>query len=398
MERRTLYIVIAIASLSLKLCALAAKSSRPSYSYPSYSSSYNNSYNALGSPKHGSYDSQLRELQKELDKELERAVQRHCASVATLHAEVDFTDPSMASLNRDAARALLPSGTWLPKPLSVDGLAVTLQDNREGEHRACLDADEALLKKTLATERPSSAPVRLGEGAWVVETTDDTATVALLSRAVRDELKVKGALVAFAPTDNVVTFADGANAASVALAAKEAAKRTDTSGDQGCVAAEPLALSSGTWATWLPGAKHAAAASVERYRSAARECQVNLAKDTLDSLSSLSGAGLPGAPSVPQFDATEREFSLEKGATVTVLLDDSVVPQLVAPASTVIVDSLDGTRYSMDWGTFEQRAAAHMKPVVVKGSTLTNSMLFEGGLSVKDFAGKKGVIVAKATP
>lgn len=379
MERRTLYITLALISLSLKVCVLATRSS-PSYSY-SYPSSYSSpSYTAP------SYSSSYGKLDRELERLREDSVQRSCATSPDLHVELVVTEPSLAALDRETQRANLPSGTWLPSKLSAGGLAVSLQERNGGASRVCLDANEALLKKALERAKPSSGAISLGSGAWVIETTDDTAGAALLSRSVREQLNVKGALIAFAPTDNVVTFADGANPAAVALAAKEAAKRTDTSGDQGCIAAEPLALSSGAWATWLPGAKHAAAKDVERFRTAARECQANLAQIMVTNLSMLD------------VDPTERTFSADKGATVTVLLDESDVPQLVARANTVVVDSLDGTRYSMDWATFEARAAGHLKPLVVKGTTVSQASLFTGGMSVKDFAGMKGVVVAKASP
>lgn len=400
-DKRMVWVVLAGLSLCLKVCVLANKSSR-SNSYSSYSSSYDkyglkkSSYDPYGLNSQAQKDQlNLSALRRELKKELENGVQRNCSVVrSSLRLELDVTEPGVAALNREVARATLPSGSWLPAPLVSQGLSVSVKDGSGDAARLCLDADEALLKDVVAMARPSAEPVKLGAGAWSVTTTDLTATTALLSASVLEGFKVKGQLIAFAPTDQLVVFADSANAAAIAQAAKYAAEHTTTSADDGCVAIEPLVRAHGTWGTWLPNGKPSTAREVEAARTAARECQANLVDNLLETLVALRQAGMSGVPFVDTFDASERTFT-PKQTTVTLALDDSSTPQLLSPAQQVKLETDDGRELTMSWETFVGLGGTRVAPVIVKGTTVPNAFFFEGGLAATDFAGKKGVTSKK---
>ncbi len=391
-----LWAVIGGVLLCLKVCVLANKSSRNSYS--SYSSS--SAYDPYGLKKSSFKDSQRQDLQaieaalnqeRALKTSFEVDVRRNCSFERSgLRVEVDFTDPGMASLMREVNRSSLPTGTWLPPPLVTQGLGVTLKDGKGEKSRLCLDADETLLKDVLARVRPSAEVVKLGAGAWSVKTTDGTGTMALVSSAVLEGMPVKGSLIAFAPTDDLVVFADSTNAPAITLAAKYAAEHTATNGEDGCVAVEPLVRTNGSWATWLPNGRPSTLREVEQVRVAARECLANLAVDYLQTLVLLREMGMSGVGFVETFDASTRTFTA-KQSTVTLALDDSSVPQVLSPAQLVKLETEDGRELSMSWETFVAIGGTRVVPVIVKGTAVPNTFFFEGGLSAADFSGKKGV-------
>jgi len=403
-DKRMLWVVLAGISLCLKVCVLVNKSSRSSHSSYSSSSSYDpyglNAYK--GSKSYPSFQGsqrsqELRAFEDALSQEralkttFESDVRRNCSFERSgLRVEVDFTDPGMASLMREVNRSSLPTGTWLPPPLVTQGLGVTLKDGKGEKSRLCLDADETLLQDVLARVRPSAELVTLGAGAWSMKTSDGTGTMALVSPAVLDTMTVKGPLVAFAPTDDLVVFADSANAAAITRAAKYAAEHTATNGDDGCVAVEPLVRTNGSWGTWLPNGKPSSLREVEQVRVAARECLANLAVDSLQSLVILREMGMSGVAFVETFDASERTFAA-KQSTVTLALDDSSVPQVLSPAQFVKLATEDGRELSMSWGTFVAIGGTRLTPVAVKGTPVPNTFFFSGGLSAADFTGKKGV-------
>jgi len=395
-DKRMLWVVLAGISLCLKVCVLANKSSRNSYS--SYSSS--SAYDPYGLKKSYKSSQSYESLKAELDRssaqrawedELEKTVQRNCSIArTTLKLEVDFPEPGLSSLAREVRRAGLPHGAWLPAPLVAQGLGVTVKDGSGEDARLCLDADDALLKDLLLSAKPSAAPVKLGTGAWSVTTTDFTATTAMVSNSALDAMKVRGQLVAFAPTDNLVVFADSSNATAVTLAAKYAAEHTKTNGDDGCVAVEPFVRTNGTWGTWLPNGKPSTVKDVEALRLAARECQTNLVGAYLKELVDLREAGLGNVPFVDTFDGSERTFTAKR-SSVTLALDESSVPQLLSPANDVKLETEDGRVLSMSWETFVALGGTRVVPVLVKGTAVPNTFFFEGGLSAADFTGKKGV-------
>jgi len=400
-----LWVVLAGISLCLKVCLLANKSSRNSYSSYSSSSAYD-PYGLKSYKNSQSYESLKADLDRlsaksAVSREFEKLVQRNCSGVRSqLKLEIDFPEPGMSSLAREVRRASLPKGAWLPAPLVAQGLGVTVHDGSAEDWRLCLDADEALLKDLLLTAKPSAELVKLGVGAWSVTTSDSTATTAMVSSTVLDAMKVKGQLVAFAPTDNLVVFADGANAAGVAQAAKYAAEHTTTSGSDGCVPTEPLPPTNGPWGPWRPNrnpstpAEGAPRRGGEAGRVAARERQANRVGPYLQALVELREAGISGVPFVDTHDGSERAFSAKR-SSVTLALDDSSVPQLLSPANDVKLETEDGRVFSMSWETFVAVGGTRVVPVLVKGTPVPNPFFFEGGLSSADFAGKKGVTSKK---
>lgn len=401
-DKRVLWAVLAGVLLCLKVCAFGFKSSRNSTSYPLYPSS--SSYDPYGLKSAKKNYASLRDERELLDpkkalaRELEKAVQRQCSTErSALQLEIDFTDTGMASLAREVRRAELPTGTWLPTPLVAQGLGITVRQGSGEEAKLCLDADEALLKDLLLTAKPSTDPVKLSVGAWAVTTTDFTATTAMVSTASLSEMKVPGQLIAFAPTDNLVVFADATNPAAITVAAKYAAEHTNLKGDDGCVAIEPLVRTNGTWGSWLPNGKPSTSRDVDAARAAARECQANIVGGFLDELVGLREAGLSGVPFVDTFDASEREFTAKR-SVVRLALDDSPVPQLLSPASEVKLETEDGRVLSMKWDLFVGLAGTRITPVAVKGTSVPNTFFFQGGLTAADFAGKHGVTSASVPP
>jgi len=396
-EKRVLWVVLSVILLCLKMCVLANKSSRSSYS--SYSSTSYDPYrsNSLNPSSTASWEKLQEEAaRKAVKAELEKGMQRRCSDVRSeLRLEVDYPDRGMSSLVREVRRAELPSGAWLPAPLVSQGLGVSILERGGEQDRLCLDADESMLKALLVTAKPSVDAVKLGAGAWQVTTADSTATTALLSSSTLEGLKVKGTLVAFAPTDNLVVFADSASPAAVAQAAKYAAEHTRLDGSDGCVAVEPLVRTNGTWGTWLPNGKPAATKEVEAVRIAARECLAEQVDGFLNELVLLRESGFSGAPWVEKFDSTERDNEGKRTA-VTLALDSNVVPQLLSPAQDVKLETADGQVFTMSWETFIAIGGTRLAPVTVKDVAVDNSFFFLGGLSVADFAGKKGVSSSKA--
>lgn len=391
-DKRALWAVLAGVLLCFKVCALGLKSSRNSsaYSYPS-SSSYDPYGLKSAKAEREALKRELLNPMAEVNAELEATVQRHCSAVRSdVRLEIDFTDSGMSSLAREVRRAEMPQGAWLPTPLVAQGLGITMREGWGDEAKLCLDADETLLKEVLLTAKPSSEPVKLGAGAWAVTTTDFSATTSMVSTASLDAMKVKGQLVAFAPTDNLVVFADATNAAAITLAAKYAAEHTRTKGEDGCVAIEPLVRTNGTWGSWRPNGKPSTAREVESVRVAARECQANIVGSFLEELVTLREAGLSGVPFVSTFDVSEREFTAKR-SVVTMALDDSTVPQLLSPATEVKLETEEGRVFSMSWETFVALGGTRVVPVAVRDTNVPNTFFYQGGLSAADFTGKHGV-------
>ncbi|MDX2009237.1 MAG: hypothetical protein SFW67_03555 [Myxococcaceae bacterium] len=318
---------------------------------------------------------QRAQLDRELKTALESAVERHCL---TISADLLYLEPqgdALRRLFRSLRQASAPADVTLPAASTVMGLPVHVM--RFGKDpQWCADQDEALVARLVRrSEAPVASDVKsLALGAWLVRTAPGRSTPAsasLVSRSFLESLGVKGDLVAFAPTDHAVAYANASNPKAIAAAAKAVTAALDAEGNDGLLQAQPLVWSGGVWRAWTP---KAAAPEVKAAIAHALELETSVAGDIVKQLTELKLAALvsPGlhAPAL-DLDAdafTPAPRSRRADGQMSVQVEsDALDSQLVGVAPMVEVVDVQGRSEWVPWSTFEAKAKRHLSPVTVDG-------------------------------
>ncbi len=269
----------------------------------------------------------------------------HCAAQpdGALMFEVQAQHPDSLMLRNLAWVDVLPAGATFPRSVKVAGLDVVVRKRAgrpEGFHPVCLDSDLALAQRVRLATRVTNT-VSHSDGAMLIMSKDGTAAESLLATDLKDALGVKGDVVAFPGSDNLVGFAAASDLKAVRGAAIGAAL-LDHSGAGGCVGGEPLVLRGGTWSTWTPHAE--VKREVDMYRRAAKACLRSMLQDQLAEFDEVHAS------------PTERRFDLQVGSIVKVSLARSPREQLVLEADQVELAHDDGRRTVLSWPVFERVA------------------------------------------
>lgn len=374
--------VLAILGIGLRLVATIGRSARhssSSYSSSSFGGSYGGSL--------GRYDSKRaleefeerrleREIAKAVDeakKELEGTVERSCATTSRIR----YLEPqgaSLASLFRSHRRTSAPADAKVPSAPRVMGLEVMVMA-RDGESpRWCVDATQGMAND-LAQSEPSwksNVVEAIAPGAWLLHTTPGEgvpASTALVSSTFVKNLG-PATLIAMAPTDHTVAFADASKPAAIRAAAKKLAPLIDTSLGDGVLQAQPLLFKNGAWTEWtapLPP-------EVAEVKKLAELAETRMALDLLDGFPRADeldtfqqlGAGLP------PFDfreAVTTTIQSDEKRHTTVALDDLEEATFVGQADSVSL--VEGTtERTLSWAAFTKKYAAQLEPVKIDGTVV----------------------------
>jgi hypothetical protein len=309
----------------------------------------------------------------ELTRAFESAVERHCVTVSSDALFLEPQGQALQSLFRSMRTLSAPADVRLPRAAMVMGLPVHVM-HRGAEARWCADQDEALVGRVVQRgDVPAKAQVTaLTRGAWLVRTQPGLTTPAsasLVSRPFLESLGVKGSLVAFAPTDHAIAYADASNPAAVTAAAKAIVSHLDATGEDGVLQSQPLERRAGTWRAWTPKTpsaevKAAIAMALELETSTAAEMVNDLLKVNL--ALALAPELRKTAAQVADAEATTRSRTAEGKVSVRVEAD-LFEPQLVGVAQVVEVVDLAGHAANVSWAAFEAKAKPHLSPVTVDG-------------------------------
>jgi hypothetical protein len=323
-------------------------------------------------------------VERALTEALEATVERHCVAMST---DLLFLEPqgdTLGHLFRSLRQASAPAGVTVPAAGQVMGLSVHVM--RFGTDATwCADQDEALVQRVAArAEAPVKSDVTvLGPGAWLVHTRAGRSTPAsssLLAKSFLEGLGVKGELVAFAPTDHAVAYADAASPRALALAAKAVTEALEASGEDGVLQAQPLRFSKGRWTPWQP---RAMGVEVSAAVQAAAELETTVASGVVENLVELEQA-IALMPSthrtvaVEAGVATTRRHGAEGRVTVRVELD-ALEAQVVGQASQVALVDDAGRETTVPWATFAAKAKADLAPVVVDGAPVPRLYRLDAG-------------------
>ncbi len=376
MNRSGAWIALSVAALCIKLLVLAGKS-RPKYDtfdtykpYGSYGSTYD--------PLKYQYPAYPTKQKLELEAALAETVERHCQASAKVYLEPQGThEATFRALRKVSA----PKTATIPQPWTALGLPVLPVVPRGEDVAICLDADDALVRDLAdRSDGPSADALKqVGPGAWTVttSTTDQVPAVnALVSKRFLAKLATKGALVAFAPTDGQVAFADSWSPAAVKLAAKALAPNIDVTGTSGIDFAQPLILKAGKWEKWTPSFQAPELTEVMR-RSA--EANTAGAIEVLDQVMAFDELSEHRAAVTEGF-VTTRTWDESKGATAE-LESGSVDPQWVGRAAHVRIGIT-----TLDWNGFVKAAGPSLKPVMVDGAVVPDVYVLEAGFHVPALA------------
>jgi hypothetical protein len=194
-----------------------------------------------------------------------------------------------------------------------------------------------------------------------------------VSKKFLARMSVKGALVAFAPTDAQVAFADSSSPAAVRLAARKLAEVVDVTGDSGLAFVEPLILKSGKWEPWKP----AASPEVSSLAAATAEVNARGAANLVADLSDLAGTAGSYLAHTPAVDAdaidTVREWDAKTGSLVEVQEDDGG-PQVLGRAATVRIGE-----HRASWNQFALMAGSKLVPARVDGTLVPEVFVLQSG-------------------
>jgi hypothetical protein len=315
-------------------------------------------------------------LKDELTTALESAVERHCASTSTPR----YLEPQGAglqSLFRTMRRVNAPSDVSVPPATTVMGLPVQVMVVDAEDPRWCADGDAALVRDVARTQGPArSSLVKVTPGAWLVLTSHGAvpASSALVSESFLSSLGVAGSLVAFAPTDHAIAFADASKPEAIRQAAKALWGHVDVTGNDGVLQSQPLVLTKGEWRGWKPTSTAAEVATLRRLTD---ELETKMAADlttdlieTAEALRFVSGAGLPPLDLV---DGVKTSRLVDEKRRVRVTVDlDSDEAQVIGRADVVRLSSAAGQDLEAEWAAFSSTAGARLTPVKVDGVVVPN--------------------------
>ncbi len=353
-------LTLGVVLLLVKIGLLAGRSSssyRPSYS----------TYSTRDAHAYAAFEKELRKIEEEAARAREELVSHQCptAPIASLSVEVLWLNPQMRRVglaSRDEALGRI----W-PASVELRGLSVGVRQ----DDRSCAHNDRALVDRVIASK--DLPPLKaLGKGAWLVSTTGERAAETLLMPKLQDALKVKGELLAFAPSDNLIAYADSADPKAIALAVQAAADLVDESGNSGCLTEDVLVFRGGQWV------KHTGIVGGP-VRTAALECQTHQTSDLLIDLA------LTSTRTNASIDVLAAPRSHVKGKRRASL--DRTGEQLVAAADEAVID-----------GKVVPFAKLPLDPITLDGTPVTGFFLFHG-VSEAELAKLTGTKwVAKLSP
>lgn len=363
---------LGVVLLGLKLILLVGKAShRPSYE--TYAPAY---------PAYDRTNTELQRLADAIERERSKLISRQCATAPLGHLSFEIYWLNATTRRVGLAARDVELGAPWPKPVAIHGLDVGLRQKfGEEDVRACAENDRALIERALADATPPP-PKPLGPGAWLVSTTHDDAGPTLLMPRLFDALKVKGELLAFAPSDNLVAYADSASPKAIALAAKAATDLLDRSGNSGCLTEDVLVLRKGSWVKWSGTAPELGPA-----RAAAMECQVNQTSDLLVQLAAAS-MRTNASPDLALGGRT-----VAKGKAHVALTAQG--EQLVALADDVVIQG-ESKAWPVSIAALQKQGA--LEPLLLDSVPLPGHFLFLG-ISEADLRKLAGVkLSARAAP
>ncbi len=314
-------------------------------------------------------------LKDELTTALESTVERHCATTS----KPRYLEPQGAglqSLFRTTRRVNAPSDVSVPPATTVMGLPVHVMVTDAEDPRWCADGDAALVRDVARTQGPARASlVKVAPGAWLVLTSLGAvpASSALVSESFLSSLGV-ASLVAFAPTDHAIAFADASKPEAIRQAAKALWGHVDVTGNDGVLQAQPLVLTKGEWRAWKPTSTAAEVATLRRLTD---ELETKMAADlttdlieTAEALRLVSGSGLPPLDLV---DGVKTSRLVDEKRRVRVTVDlDSEDAQVIGRADVVKLSSEAGQDLEAEWAAFSSTAGARLTPVKVDGVVVPN--------------------------
>lgn len=355
---------------------VAARSSRRStYSSSSYDSTYRRDLERARIEQFIAREEDRNRLVEEEQRSIRSLSEPHCAAERSveLMLELQSEDRDTLMLRDLSWVKLLPQGTSFPASVKVAGLDVVVLERKgevEGSHPVCLDSDLTLAKRVALGTRLSRTTFTRVDGAVVVATKDSTAAQTLLAADLKDVLGAKGNVVAFAGSDNLVSFADSSDVKAVRAAALASAQQLDTTGAGGCIRVEPLVLRNGAWSPWAPPA--ALKTEVEAHRRAAKACLRSMLQNQLTEYED-DGATSPSAFGHP----TERRFDQTAGSIAKVSLARSTGEQLVVKADQVELAHDDGRRTLLSWPAFERAAKNGLLHASIRSFRIDDAWFFD---------------------
>lgn len=312
----------------------------------------------------------------------------------TLRLDALVTDEALARVWLDSFKPFVPRGKSAPEPFKVLGLDVVVVANPSAPGqppRLCLDADQALAEE-LSREATRAPPSALGRGAWLVPATVPGATVAaLVAPGLERAFPSIGPLLAFAPTDDVIAFADSSDPEAVALAASTAARLIPTDAEDGCVTEQPLVWTKTGWARWSPPRRHAASAELRDFGGRALECRLALTLNVVAMTRELTrDAGVVDCE-LPVLAATE-PLSASDGVHRLVSLEAAAGTQLLPQVDVVELDvPAAALRLSVPWAAFQRIAGKRLAPLELAHRKVAKLWRLEPGLRATELTGARGV-------
>lgn len=313
----------------------------------------------------------------------EASVDRSCAT-SQRSRYLEPQGAALAPLFRTTRRLGAPGDVTLPAASMVMGLPVmVLAMDAEGT-RWCVDAVPGMVKDLATAEPrwPSSAIEKVAPGAWVIHTTPGVgvpASSTLVSASFLRELG-PASLVAMAPTDSAVAFADASKPEAIRAAAKRLLPLIDTSGEEGVLQAQPLVLKNGVWSAWAPAVLPAEVAEVKK---AGELAETRMVLELLDGIPRDAdereawGALSAGEPPLDFRGGVTTEIREEKLRTTVVVEPARAEALLVGQADSV---ELRGeTTQTLSWQAFTKKYASQLEPVKVDGATVPRVLRFVPG-------------------
>ena len=300
---------------------------------------------------------------------LERGVERHCETTIRR----PFLEPqgSLEPLLRAGYSTSIPVELKVPPTFTTLGLAVRVRLADPDGARLCIDVSQAMVDQLSqqAPVFPANALKKIAPGAWLLTTTyraDVPASSALVSAPFLRALGPKS-LVAFAPVDEVVAFADAANPSAIRAAAKRLVETVVPATTESFTEPSPLIFKDGMWSRWAPMQPAREVRDAQKLGEALEtKMTLRLLRDDIEFTDSLAqdpmlSASVAKRESLPRGLVTD--LVIESDLRTSVFFEP-LEPTLVGQADSVIMGT--GTT-PMPWDVFLGDHSAEITPVFVDG-------------------------------
>lgn len=288
-----------------------------------------------------------------------------CVSLprSALRIEVAPLTRDSAELEFQGLHGLVGDSLQVEPSLMVSGLRLNIVERRKGPHRRCVDQDQHMLLEQRRVLWLRDSLIDRVDGAVVIMTTDGTAASMLLSLDLPGEIDMRGGVVAFVGSEDLIALAPRENVKAIRAAARAVTMGVNPSRESGCVETRPLIFSEGNWFPWESRAT--VEPEVAAFMQLAEACLAANKQRSMEGLMA-EGAVL----------STPRAFDSEVGSVATLAMAPSQL-QLMAKADQLEVVHADQHRTRISWNEFLRLAPGALRPITVDGWTYSDVWLFD---------------------